>query len=68
MNEYITIYKDARNDGRSEYESLGVAASYIAEKGTENDLAEVYDYFSDDLQKSMNKIFGEESNNERIAG
>lgn len=66
MNEYIRIYQNARNEGRSEYESLGIAASHIAASGTEKDLFDVYVYFSDDLLENTKEFFGEVTKNERI--
>ncbi len=55
MNKYINVYQSCRDEGKSEYEALGTAASYVAVLGTMDDLQEVYEYFQDDFMESVDQ-------------
>jgi len=57
MNKYLEKYKEERESGSTEYESLGVAASFVAEGGTLDDLNIVYDFFQEDLMEGMEEYF-----------
>lgn len=55
MNKYVKKYQDCRNEGKSEYESFGVAATFISATGTMNDLQLMHDHFRKDLMTNVDK-------------
>ncbi|MBP1971629.1 hypothetical protein J2Z83_003780 [Virgibacillus natechei] len=64
MNKFVSKYKDFRNRGYSDLEAFGMVSSYIAVKGSHDDLETVYSYYFDDFMQESNKLFGEELNDD----
>lgn len=55
MNKYVKKYQESRSEGKSEYEAIGVAATFVSATGTIDDLRIVHDYFHQDLISNVDE-------------